>query len=88
MPQLACPKPTYEHRFESDQELNGRERLLTARDAADRLRLSPSWLAKARMRGDGPPYVKLGRSVRYGESALSEWIRARTKHSTSEHSEC
>lgn len=68
--------------------LNGRGRLLTAKDAADRLRLSRSWLAKARMRGDGPPYVKLGRSVRYGESALSEWIRARTKHSTSEHSEC
>ena len=75
-------------RLELDQELNGRERLLTAKDAADRLRLSRSWLAKARMRGDGPPYVKLGRSVRYGESALSEWIRARTKHSTSEHSEC
>ena len=25
------------------------------------------------MRGDGPPYVKLGRSVRYGESALAKW---------------
>jgi hypothetical protein len=37
----------------------GFERLLTARDAANLLRLSPSWLAKARMRGDGPPYAKL-----------------------------
>ena len=84
MPQLACPKPTYEQRLESDQELNGRERLLTAKDAADRLRLSPSWLAKARMRGDGPPYVKLGRSVRYGESALAKWTRTRTRYSTSQ----
>ena len=56
-----------------------REPLLTARDAADRLRLSLSWLAKARMRGDGPPFVKLGRSVRYGESALAKWSRSRTQ---------
>ena len=34
----------------------GFERLLTARDAANLLRLSASWLAKARMRGDGPPF--------------------------------
>jgi predicted DNA-binding transcriptional regulator AlpA len=84
MPQTAHPKPTLDPRFESDQELNGRERLLTARDAADRLRLSLSWLAKARMRGDGPPYVKLGRSVRYGESALAKWTHSRTRLSTSE----
>jgi predicted DNA-binding transcriptional regulator AlpA len=84
MPQLACPKPTHEQLLESDQELNGRERLLTAKDAADRLRLSPSWLAKARMRGDGPPFVKLGRSVRYRESALAKWTRTRTRYSTSD----
>jgi len=84
MPQLAHSKPTHEQRFESDQELNTRERLLTAKDAAGFLRLSPSWLAKARMRGDGPPYVKLGRAVRYGESALAKWTRTRTRFSTSE----
>ena len=78
MPQLARPKPSNEQRSESDQ------RLLTAKDAADHLQLSPSWLAKARMRGDGPPYVKLGRSVRYGESALAKWTRTRTRNSTSE----
>jgi predicted DNA-binding transcriptional regulator AlpA len=84
MPQATRPEPTHDPRFESDQELNGRERLLTVKDAADRLRLSPSWLAKARMRGDGPPFVKLGRSVRYGESALAKWTRSRTRFSTSE----
>jgi predicted DNA-binding transcriptional regulator AlpA len=81
MAQTAHPKPTLEQQFELDQS---RERLLTAKDAADRLRLSLSWLAKARMRGDGPPFVKLGRSVRYGESALAKWTRARTRNSTSE----
>jgi predicted DNA-binding transcriptional regulator AlpA len=84
MPQLARPKPPHELRFESDQELNARERLLTAKDAASLLRLSASWLAKARMRGDGPPYLKLGRSVRYSESALAKWTRTRARLSTSE----
>jgi predicted DNA-binding transcriptional regulator AlpA len=60
------------------------ERLLTARDAADVLHLSHSWLAKSRMRGDGPPFVKLGRSVRYGEGALREWLQSQTRRSTSE----
>jgi hypothetical protein len=33
--------------------------LLTTEEAADLLRLSTSWLAKARMRGDGPPFRKI-----------------------------
>jgi hypothetical protein len=40
-------------------------------------------LAKARMRGDGPPYVKVGRAVRYPESGL-RWMRAHMHLSTSE----
>jgi predicted DNA-binding transcriptional regulator AlpA len=61
------------------------ERLLTARDAANLLRLSSSWLAKARMRGDGPPYIKPGtRSVRYAEAALLQWMKSRQRLSTSE----
>jgi predicted DNA-binding transcriptional regulator AlpA len=64
-------------------EPNWRERLLTAKEAARFLRVSPSWLAKARMRGDGPPYVKLGRSIRYGEDAVVQWTKSRTRLSTS-----
>ena len=60
------------------------ERLLTPKEASQFLRVSLSWLAKARMRGDGPPYVKPGRSVRYSERALLQWIRSRTRLSTSE----
>ena len=41
------------------------ERLLTPKEAAQFLRVSESWLAKARMRGDGPPFMLFGRSVRY-----------------------
>jgi predicted DNA-binding transcriptional regulator AlpA len=60
------------------------ERLITAKDAANLLRLSASWLAKARMRGDGPAYVKLGRAIRYRESVLLDWVKSRSRVSTSD----
>jgi predicted DNA-binding transcriptional regulator AlpA len=60
------------------------EQLLTAKDAGNFLRLSESWLAKARMRGDGPLYVKLGRAIRYREGALVQWLRSRQRLSTSD----
>jgi predicted DNA-binding transcriptional regulator AlpA len=78
------PAPPRGSILNSTPELNCRERLLTAKDAADVLRLSASWLAKARMRGDGPPFVKLGRSIRYSEAALGQWMRSRVRLSTSE----
>ncbi len=67
-----------------ESRLNHHERLLTPREAANLLRVSNSWLAKARMRGDGPPYVKIGRSIRYPESALLQWMKSRMRLSTSE----
>ena len=48
------------------------------------LRVSLSWLAKARMRGDGPPYVKIGRAIRYLESALQQWMKSQIHLSTSD----
>jgi predicted DNA-binding transcriptional regulator AlpA len=68
----------------SDSESPRVERLLTAKEAANFLRLSSSWLAKARMRGDGPPYVKLGRSIRYREGVLVQWMKSCVRLSTSE----
>jgi len=58
--------------------------LLTPRETADRLKVSRSWLAKARMRGDGPPFIKVGRAVRYSEAALIQWMKSRNRQSTSE----
>jgi len=46
--------------------------------------LSVSWLAKARLRGDGPRFVKIGHAVRYPLSYLRDYIRSRTRSSTSE----
>ena len=58
--------------------------VLTAKDAAQILKVSVSWLAKARMRGDGPVYSKVGRGIRYTELALQQWMKSRQRLSTSE----
>lgn len=44
---------------------------------------SKSWLAKMRMSGDGPPYVKVGRSVLYELGELNAWVLDRRRTSTS-----
>jgi len=58
--------------------------LLTAKEAGVFLKVSLSWLAKARMRGDGPPYICVGRSIRYAETALIQWMKSRQRLSTSQ----
>lgn len=50
--------------------------------AAEYLCLSASVMEKMRLRGDGPPYAKLGRLVIYDVSDLEEWINARKRMST------
>jgi hypothetical protein len=44
---------------------------------AELLRTTPGHLANQRMRGEGPPFVKLARKVLYEEKALNEWIERR-----------
>jgi predicted DNA-binding transcriptional regulator AlpA len=59
--------------------------LLTPKEAAKLLKVSLSYLAKARMRGDGPPYIQMSpRSIRYIEAALMQWMKSRQRLSTSE----
>ena len=57
--------------------------LLTPKQAARYLNLSVSWLAKRRLAGDGPPYVKLGGAVRYAEPSLQQWMKGQQRTSTS-----
>jgi hypothetical protein len=61
-----------------------RVKYLTPKEASEICRMSVSWLAKARMKGDGPPFGKFGRSVRYEETALHLWTKTKERHSTSE----
>jgi hypothetical protein len=39
--------------------------MLTPKEFAKAAKVSLSWLAKARKRGDGPPFAQFGRSIRY-----------------------
>jgi excisionase family DNA binding protein len=50
--------------------------LLTPKEAAELLKVSRSWLAKARMRGDGPPFIRIGRSIRYRLEAFIQWMQS------------
>jgi excisionase family DNA binding protein len=59
-------------------------RLLTTGEAAEYLRVSVSFLMKARLRGDGPRFRKIGRSVRYTEADLELYLRQTARTSTSE----
>ena len=50
--------------------------LYTPRQAAELLGLSPSTLAKMRVRGSGPAFRKLGAAVRYPADALEAFVAA------------
>jgi predicted DNA-binding transcriptional regulator AlpA len=58
--------------------------LLSTKEAAKLLKCSTSFLAKKRLSGDGPSYIKIGRAVRYTEPALLQWMKSRQRISTSE----
>ncbi len=60
-------------------------RYLRAPAAGDYLGLSPSTLAKMRLRGDGPAYSKAGpRVVVYDIADLDAYLAARRRRSTSD----
>lgn len=48
--------------------------LLTEKQAAAYLHLHPKCLGIWRMRGKGPAFYKLGRSVRYRKGDLEKWL--------------
>ena len=60
------------------------ETLLRSSETAKLLGVSESWLAKSRGTGEGPRFVKVGRSVRYPESSVREYIKSRMRTSTSD----
>ena len=60
-------------------------RKLRAPEAAALLGLSPSTLAKMRIRGEGPPFLKVGRrALVYDPADLEEWLATRRRTSTSD----
>jgi predicted DNA-binding transcriptional regulator AlpA len=57
---------------------------LTRKEAASHLKLGESTLAKLFVSGDGPPAIKIGRSVRYAVFDLDAWMNSRRRRSTSD----
>jgi predicted site-specific integrase-resolvase len=59
------------------------EGLLTPALTGQVLGISPQTLARWRVEGKGPPFVKLGGRVAYRQATLQSWIEGREKQSTS-----
>jgi predicted DNA-binding transcriptional regulator AlpA len=59
-------------------------RLLTTKEAADEMRMSPRTLERMRLDGDGPKFVKVRRSVRYRRIDIESWSVSCMVSSTSE----
>ena len=60
------------------------ERYFDTKQAGRDYPVSPSYLAKLRMTGDGPEYFKVGRRVFYSRSTFESWIASRRRISTSD----
>lgn len=61
-----------------------RRRAVTEIEAALYIGMSRSWLAQARMNGspDAPPFLKIGRSVRYLIDDLDRWLASRRRRTS------
>jgi predicted DNA-binding transcriptional regulator AlpA len=61
------------------------DRVFRTAAASDLIKVSASTLTKWRVRGEGPPFVRIGaRLVGYLEADLLAWLASRRAQSTSE----
>ena len=73
----------------SNKEIHQKEPLnnslpLTTEEAAPFLGIKPSTLEVWRCRGEGPTFLKIGRSVRYRKSDLLDFLEKSVRQSTSQ----
>ena len=57
--------------------------LITRREAADYLRISPRTLEKWAVTGEGPPFYKIGSRTIYSAEDLEAWLISCRRVSTS-----
>jgi len=60
-------------------------RFLSTKEAARLLTLSHRTLEDWRLRGDGPPFVKLGGSVKYAREDLETFVSGCRRSNTGQH---
>ena len=52
--------------------------VMTESETAEHIGISLSGLRKWRNDGSGPPYIRIGRLIRYREKDIEEWLAHRT----------
>jgi hypothetical protein len=75
-------KPTAQ--VDTEGPVAGRRQFGDVNVAADALDVSPSYLNKLRMSGEGPHYVKFNGRVKYVLPELVPWAMAHLRRSTSD----
>ena len=58
------------------------DRLLNAGEVAEWVNTTPGQLSQWRFQGEGPPFIKLGRAVRYRRADVEAWLDANTRTQT------
>jgi hypothetical protein len=58
--------------------------LYTPSELAAFLNLEPQTIATWRMRGQGPPFIRVGSVIRYRRAEVESWLRSRSGTSTSQ----
>lgn len=51
------------------------ESLLNETQVSEKIQVSLACLRRWRLRGEGPPYVKVGPLVRYRPEAIADWVQ-------------
>lgn len=59
------------------QNENPPKQRIPEKEAAPYIGMSKMYLRISRMRGDGPPYLKIGRAVRYDVRDLDRWLESK-----------
>ena len=67
--------------FSIEMQLAEPNPLLDAKSLAGYLRVSRRTLENMLMRGEGPPYLKLGRQRRWRPADVELWLQERTQYS-------
>jgi hypothetical protein len=69
---------------QANKEAANNRRMMRCAGASGYLGLAESTLAKMRMRGDGPAYIKAGKVVLYDPADCDAWLADRRRLSTSQ----
>ena len=75
---MVSKKPSFNFQYDFDTEL------LTTKQASLFLTLSVNTLIRMRGDGSGPPFLKMGRSIRYNLPDLKSYLAGKRRRSTSD----